>query len=137
MHDIAGCRAVVIDQDAGDRLINALRSDVPWELQPKVWDYVENPKADGYRAKHLVAIVDGLRVEIQVRTTLQHAWAELVESLDRDLGLRAKFGDTEPVLASALRDASDAVAAYERGELDVAATIGRLYAPLIVARLKR
>ncbi len=123
MHDIAGCRAVLTEQPAADALIDAIRADPGWSVLPKTWDYVAEPKPDGYRAKHLVVTIDGLSVEIQVRTTLQHAWADLVERLDRDLGLRTKFGQADPTLAASLKDASDAIAAYERGELDRTATL--------------
>lgn len=137
MHDIAGCRAIFAHQHPADALIDAVRAHPGWTLQPKAWDYVAKPKSDGYRAKHLVVIVDGLSVEIQVRTALQHEWAELVERLDHELGLRTKFGETDPALAAALLDASNAVASYERGELDLAATMGRLFTPIILAYLDR
>jgi hypothetical protein len=48
----------------------------------------------------------------------------LVETLDRELGSRAKFGDADPRLASSLSEAAEAVARYERGELDLAADYG-------------
>jgi putative GTP pyrophosphokinase len=137
MHDIAGCRAVLPEQATADTLIAAIRSHPTWNVRPKIWDYVATPKPDGYRAKHLVVIVEGLNVEIQVRTALQHVWAELVERLDRELGLRTKFGETEPALAATLLDASNAIASYERGELDRSATIAKLLTPMILGYSSR
>jgi hypothetical protein len=96
------------------------------ELLPRVWDYVEHPKPDGYRAKHLVAIKDGMRIEVQLRTAPQHAWAELVERLDRRLGTRAKFGAADPQLAAALSAAAAVMVAFERGEVSLAATMREL-----------
>ncbi|MHB8692482.1 MAG: hypothetical protein ACYDHH_14680 [Solirubrobacteraceae bacterium] len=92
----------------------------------KIWDYVAEPKVDGYRAKHLVAVDKGFRVEVQVRTGVQQEWADLVEDLDRQYGLRIKFGEVNPVLVAALRGASDAMEARSRGALDAAATLEKL-----------
>ena len=137
MNDIAGCRAVVATQVSVDALIDRLRAESPWELLPKTWDYAAEPKPDGYRAKHLVAVTDGLRVEIQLRTAGQHAWAELVESIDRDVGSRAKFGDASPELASALWEAAEVVERYERGDVDLAAMITALALVQVQARWPR
>jgi putative GTP pyrophosphokinase len=137
MNDIAGCRAVVATQVTVDALIDRLRAESPWELLPKTWDYAAEPKPDGYRAKHLVAVADGLRVEIQLRTAGQHAWAELVESIDRDVGSRAKFGEASPEFASALSEAADVVARYERGEVDLAAMLSALTLVQFQARWTR
>jgi ppGpp synthetase/RelA/SpoT-type nucleotidyltranferase len=120
-----------------DVLIDRLRAESPWELLTKTWDYAAEPKPDGYRAKHLVAVAGGLRVEIQLRTAGQHAWAELVESLDSEFGLRAKFGGADPALASALSEAAEAVAGYERGELDLAAMITALALVRLQARYRQ
>jgi hypothetical protein len=54
------------------------------------YDYVEAPKADGYRCRHLVFKFNGEDddsnygrhfVEMQLRTVLQHAWATAVEAV--------------------------------------------------------
>lgn len=53
------------------------------------YDYVARPKESGYRGVHLVykykhhhhQIYDGLQIELQLRTRLQHAWATAVETV--------------------------------------------------------
>lgn len=47
----------------------------------------------GYRAMHVIGYVDGLPVEVQVRTPLQHAWAEVVERLGDRWGRSLRYGE--------------------------------------------
>ena len=54
-------------------------------------DYITNPKSDGYRSIHVIhkyqspverrQVYNGLRIEIQLRSKLQHAWATAVETV--------------------------------------------------------
>ncbi|MBW4703679.1 hypothetical protein [Micromonospora sp. RL09-050-HVF-A] len=64
---------------------------------PKEIDRRANP-SHGYRAVHVVVFLEGLPVEVQVRTELQHMWAEATERLgDRwGRGLRYGLGPDEP-----------------------------------------
>jgi hypothetical protein len=62
-----------------------------WDLARDPYDYITKPKEDGYRAIHLVILRHGCRIEVQLRTVVQHAWAELIERIDRErpmLGLK-------------------------------------------------
>ena len=128
MHDLGGCRAVLHDQAAVDQVLARLREQRRWALLPRTWDYVSRPKPDGYRAKHVVARKDGVLIEIQLRTEIQHTWAELVERLDRSLGTRLKAGQADPSVRVALVRGSEIMAAFERGEIDRAATMVALRA---------
>jgi hypothetical protein len=69
-------------------------------------DYVNRPKPDGYRSHHMIfgfkgegqeAAFDGRRVEIQVRTVLQHSWATSVEAvgLFRNEDMKGGAGDPD------------------------------------------
>jgi len=67
------------------------------------FDYIVKPKADGYRSVHLIArfrtsvprkqIYNGQRIEIQIRSKLQHLWATAVETAQVFTGqaLKSKF----------------------------------------------
>jgi len=79
---------------------------------------VARPKPDGYRAKHLVVRKDGVLIEVQLRTATQHAWAELVEQLDRDHGLQLKARRADSRVTATLQRASETFAQLEAGELD-------------------
>jgi ppGpp synthetase/RelA/SpoT-type nucleotidyltranferase len=115
MHDIGGCRGVLSDQAAVDRVITRLQRR--WKLREHVWDYVAEPKADGYRAKHLAAIKDGVLIEIQLRTTTQHRWAELVERFDRDHRLELKAGRADDMTRDLFASISELLRLQEQGEL--------------------
>lgn len=93
MQDIGGCRAVLPTM----KDVYALR-DQYVETDPLVHplagqeyekDYIVEPQATGYRSLHLKyrfngreksAPYNGLRVEMQLRTELQHQWATAVEA---------------------------------------------------------
>lgn len=90
MQDIAGCRAVFSELDDVYKLVNLYKSSHFDHKFRGEKDYIQNPKADGYRSYHLVyeyvgsgpgVPYSGLRVEIQVRTQVQHAWATAVEAV--------------------------------------------------------
>ena len=133
MHDVGGCRAVLPSQAAVDQALLRLRAQRRWDLLTRTWDYVAEPKREGYRAKHVVARKDGLLIEIQLRTEVQHTWAELVERLDRSLGTRLKVGQADASVRAVLARGSEIMAAFERGEIKRDATMAALRAVIAAA----
>lgn len=89
MADIGGVRAILPNQEAAYRIAAHLEET---ESITKMRDYVANPKRDGYRALHLINRIDGHLIEIQLRTPLQDAWANLVETMSRTAFPGLKFG---------------------------------------------
>jgi ppGpp synthetase/RelA/SpoT-type nucleotidyltranferase len=101
MQDIGGCRAVLKDMARVNSLVKLYTES--WAKNPKVraefvkaFDYINGPKIDGYRGIHLIykyrsasrrhRVWKGLRIEIQIRSRLQHAWATAVETVDAFTG---------------------------------------------------
>lgn len=88
MQDIGGIRYVFPDIAQLDEVKKILDSFVPKEfVVKKSHDYVSLPKDSGYRSIHYVyqyksgnIKYDGISIELQVRTRLQHAWAMAVET---------------------------------------------------------
>lgn len=105
MQDLGGCRAVVKDIAAVDRLVEY------YEKHPcrsatliRKYDYIESPKPDGYRSVHLVFRYNGsglqsaysrCQIEVQIRSKLQHAWSTAVETIDAftNQALKSGLGD--------------------------------------------
>ena len=97
MQDIGGCRAVLSSIAKVRQLVEIYkeahakspknRSD--WDGSDD-FDCIASPKPDGYRSVHMVfrfqsssaehEIYNGQRIEVQIRTKLQHAWATAVET---------------------------------------------------------
>lgn len=98
MHDIGGIRAILPSL----KELEALKKnylDTSSRLSHKlvrVDDYISQPKASGYRGVHLVFSYhtthpdkqdyEGLRIEMQLRTHLQHIWATAVEIFEAFMG---------------------------------------------------
>lgn len=89
MQDIGGCRAIVVDLAAVQKLRKSFEESRQNHKLERVKDYIAKPKASGYRGIHLIykfqsadlvnQAYNGLRVEIQLRTIQQHIWATAVE----------------------------------------------------------
>ena len=88
MQDIGGCRAVLKTVAQVKKVQKAyLESDLRHQLILPIHDYIERPKYSGYRGIHMVytynsdkkQTYNGLKIEVQLRTQLQHAWATAVE----------------------------------------------------------
>jgi ppGpp synthetase/RelA/SpoT-type nucleotidyltranferase len=95
MQDIGGCRAVLSTTDEVFRLARAYQRGPKgkWlhELTGPGKNYIAHPKPDGYRGVHLIfryigthpnVSWDRLRIEMQLRSAHQHAWATAVEAVD-------------------------------------------------------
>ena len=105
MQDLGGCRAVLPDIAAVYRLYEMYREGdqlPPTEVAVKCHDYIKQPKTDGYRGIHVIGRYharskerehwNGQRIEVQLRTRLQHAFATAVETVTTFTGERLKFG---------------------------------------------
>jgi ppGpp synthetase/RelA/SpoT-type nucleotidyltranferase len=91
MQDIGGCRVILKNMGNVSKLVASYkRSTFNHKLKGEK-DYISSPKPDGYRGIHLIYLYqslsnqiiayDKLRIEVQIRTSLQHAWATAVEAV--------------------------------------------------------
>lgn len=112
VQDIAGCRVVVEDIVIQDRALNAI--DVYLD-NPTIYDRRDNP-SNGYRAIHAVSLVGGRKVEVQIRTELQHLWAEISEKIADTVGAEIKYGSGDPSSLLLLSNLSTAVHRVEQEE---------------------
>jgi hypothetical protein len=85
MQDIGGCRVILRDMEEVEKLVALYANDAG----VGVTNYIETPRVSGYRGKHIIWRFEGegkddngykpMRIEVQVRTELQHSWATAVE----------------------------------------------------------
>lgn len=110
VYDLAGIRIV---EDFGwieqDEIVRNIESLFPDGLkEPKVLDR-RLESNHGYRAVHVIVYVGTLPVEIQVRTELQHEWANTFEKLADFVGRDIRYGGSPDELGGTLGDAVLAV----------------------------
>lgn len=110
MQDLGGCRAVLRTISDVDKLVAIYKRATV--KNPKARheflhskDYISEPKDDGYRSYHMIyryrsrsrkhQPYNGLKIEIQIRSKLQHAWATAVEIVSTFTGqaLKSNIGD--------------------------------------------
>lgn len=84
MSDIGGARAIVSNIKRVNKIVRELQS------HPSIYrkrNYINKPKDDGYRGVHLLGEFlnsdkQKRKIEIQVRSKVQHSWATTVEIVD-------------------------------------------------------
>jgi ppGpp synthetase/RelA/SpoT-type nucleotidyltranferase len=109
MQDIAGCRAVLPDDRSVDAARDALLAT---GFRSRAVDRRVTPQY-GYRGLHLIVTVGDRDVEVQLRSGLQHLWAELCERYADEFGSDVKYGGGPPWLRDGLKELSSAWAAVE------------------------
>ena len=106
MQDLGGCRVILNSLNEVEHIYESLLlSPLASHERVGAKDYIENPKSSGYRGKHLVfrfqtgdserSQWNGCRIEVQLRTHFQHAWATAVEHIDAIEGIGLKVGRGE------------------------------------------
>ncbi len=90
VQDIAGVRIIARDMEQLSLIEKRIKR---WKNYQRTRDYIDNPKADGYRSKHFIFKKDGMFVEIQLRTQVQHIWATSVETVDAFRNSSIKLGE--------------------------------------------
>lgn len=105
MQDIGGCRAVVPTWATVLTLSEVYKASRQKHALIHEDDYINHPKPSGYRGIHLIyrywsqarPEYNGLKIEIQLRTRLQHAWATGVETVGTLLTqpLKSSIGEAD------------------------------------------
>jgi hypothetical protein len=102
--DLGGCRAIMGSMQDATALVSTLRDrsrHVLWDQN----DYIHEARPTGYRSHHLKfkyqgsgdkQVFNGRRVEVQIRTDLQHSWATAVEAVGLFCGEELKSGKGSP-----------------------------------------
>lgn len=102
MQDLAGIRAILPDMECVRRLVDFYQQRHGDTIKPPV-DYIASPKETGYRSVHIVKThqgprdeFNGMKVEIQIRTRLQHVWAAAQETVGIVTKNNLKGGEGDP-----------------------------------------
>lgn len=93
VQDLAGIRVVAaVTFEDQDRLAAEIARRFPADPRPpQTVDRRASP-SHGYRAVHIIVSLDGVSIEVQVRTYLQHLWADLMERLADHFGRQIRYG---------------------------------------------
>jgi len=127
MQDLGGCRAVVRRPSDVEALVRIYESE-PATAAKFVGkkDYIAAPKSDGYRSVHLIyeyqglsqgGAFQGLQIELQIRSRMQHAWATALETIDTFTDEALKSGLGNPSWKRFFELTSSAIALAEKRPL--------------------
>lgn len=116
VQDIAGCRIVVSNVKEQEQVVASLLTTFPGA---SLMDRRVNPSY-GYRAVHVIVNIVGQMIEIQVRTPLQHLWAEVSEILSDEFDTAIKYGGGPEEIQKLLSTASRLVSGFENIEQEIA-----------------
>lgn len=119
LQDIGGCRIIVARNRDVDRLRDFIRQQLAggggFTLLRET-DYRERGRDDsGYRALHLMLQRDGRTVELQLRSKIQHHWAEGIERTSVIYGRHLKEGDGDSAVIGYFKSLSDLFYEIEAG----------------------
>lgn len=121
IQDIAGCRLIAKDMAAQDAAVAILKATFP---EAFVVDRRVNPSY-GYRAVHIIVKTGGRHIEIQVRSKLQHLWAEYSEKLSDVVDPKVKYGGGPEAVSTILAKISRTIAEFEGMEVKYNAMLAK------------
>ncbi|MGB0945090.1 MAG: RelA/SpoT domain-containing protein [Marinomonas sp.] len=146
MQDIGGCRAIVSDLNQLNALHKRLAKSKSIHQIVKTYDYLK-PKNSGYSGIHLVyscflgAVEESewkkTKIEVQLRTKLQHAWATSLEIIDTLENIKLKTSqEGHPKWRRFFKLSGDLVAHQEKSNILGDDKLGELIDELKLLELK-
>ncbi len=129
MQDIGGCRVIVDSIPQVYDMIERLTKSRMRHHKKEEYDYIAHPKPDEYRSYHIVYSYfsdknpkyNGLFIEIQIRTHIQHIWATAIEMMDTFIGDPLKIGQGDPQNRQFFILASKLLEIYEKNDCRIEA----------------
>ena len=119
LQDIGGSRIIVPTNREVDALYNFLKEKSEHESGfaiKKITDYREKGRDDtGYRALHLIMERDRVCLELQIRSRIQHYWAESIERTSVIYGYHLKEQEGDRIVIEYFKKLSDVFYEIEMG----------------------
>ncbi|WP_242700429.1 RelA/SpoT domain-containing protein [Comamonas denitrificans] len=119
LQDIGGCRIIVEKNELVDQIISFLKAKIESTEELKlvrITDYREKGRdITGYRSVHLLLERSGKKLELQLRSRIQHYWAESIERTSVIYGRHLKESEGDERVISYFQKLSDAFFEIESG----------------------
>jgi ppGpp synthetase/RelA/SpoT-type nucleotidyltranferase len=119
LQDIGGCRIIVETNKGVNDLIDFISKSIAENTKYKLLrttDYRERGRDEtGYRAAHLILERDGKTLELQIRSKIQHYWAESIERTSVIYGHHLKEQEGDAAVIAYFKALSDIFYEIESG----------------------
>jgi ppGpp synthetase/RelA/SpoT-type nucleotidyltranferase len=119
LQDIGGLRIIVDQNSDVDKLVDYIQQILKKQSAVKIKktvNYREKGRDDsGYRATHVILEREGVVLELQIRSKIQHYWAELIERTSVIYGHHLKELDGDRVVISYFKELSNLFYEIESG----------------------
>jgi len=111
LQDIGGCRIIFESNDILESFLPFLKEKLSksrYFTIERETDYREKGRDDsGYRAVHLIVSRSDVKLEIQLRSRIQHYWAESIERTSVIYGYLLKELEGDPIVLSYFKQSSN------------------------------
>ncbi|NDU86471.1 MAG: RelA/SpoT domain-containing protein [Ferrovum sp.] len=119
LQDIGGCRIIVEKNADVDRSLKFLQEQIAAQNSisvDRITDYRERGKdITGYRAVHVLMTRHGHKLELQIRSRIQHYWAESIERTSVIYGYHLKEQEGDAAVIGYFKTLSDVFYEIEAG----------------------
>lgn len=119
LQDIGGCRIIVENNNVVDKLLAYIKNKLvrsKYFTVKRIVDYREKGRDEsGYRSVHLIIERDNCTLEIQLRSKIQHYWAESIERTSVIYGYHLKELEGDPNIHKYFKATSDVFYEIECG----------------------
>ncbi len=119
LQDIGGCRIIVQKNNDVDDLVSYLKEKFSHQSEAKILkitDYRDRGRdVTGYRSLHVIIERENRTIELQIRSRVQHYWAESIERTSVIYGHHLKEMEGDPIVIGYFKVLSDIFFDLEAG----------------------